>query len=209
MLKTLEKLALDAKFQEETCELVFPETIDFEKVSEKYTEQMRNLLQDPSYEEEELFYRFYVGVVEQKDKLVFENEGLRYDIIIVAPGNVPEEFKKTSGHSHSVSLTGNLEYPEIYEVLEGEALFVLQKTDAKGNVVKAWAVHGKPGDKLLIPPGYGHATTNIGNGPLVFADLVADACANTYGVIANNHGMSLYIFKGENGYRIEKKSILQ
>lgn len=163
---------------------------------------MRGVLRNPNYDREEAFYSFFEGIALKEDVPAFQEFGLRYDLIIVRPGTADGEFKKTSGHYHSVVPGRDVSYPEIYEVLQGNALFMLQRCDSDGAVLEALAVNAKPGDKLVIPPQYGHATVNIGDEPLVFADLVATACSNTYGQIAQNHGMCSYVLKKDNGFEI-------
>ena len=50
-----------------------------------------------------------------------------------------------------------------------------------------------PGDRLVIPPDYGHVTVNIGTTPLVVADLVATASSNHYQGYANRQGGAVRI----------------
>ena len=64
-----------------------------------------------------------------------------------------KEFMKTKGHVH----IGN--YGETYTVLEGEAIFLMQKT--KDSIVEdVYAVYAKKGETAIIKGGYGHITIN-------------------------------------------------
>lgn len=109
--------------------------------------------------------------------------GLRYDVTVTLPGTVGGEFVKTAGHYHGIAPNG-VSWPEIYDVLAGEAAFVLQKAegDPAGDpaVSRGIVVVAFPGDRVVIPPDYGHVTVNIGTTPLVVADLVAAASVNHY-----------------------------
>jgi glucose-6-phosphate isomerase len=122
--------------------------------------------------------------------------GLRYDITVTLPGAVSREHIKTAGHYHALDPQG-VSWPEIYDVLSGSAVFVLQRAvgDPAGDpeIDRAVVVVAGPGDRLVIPPDYGHATVNVGDTPLVVADLVAVASNNHYQGYANRRGGAIRI----------------
>jgi glucose-6-phosphate isomerase len=86
------------------------------------------------------------------------------------------EYIKTAGHYHPLPPGGSVSYPEIYEVLEGEALYLLQKQDLSYVV----AVNASSGDKVLVPPDYGHITINRSNKTLKMANFVAREFSSLY-----------------------------
>lgn len=173
------------------AKLSFEGEVLIDKMSGKTAGEMKNLLFTPKVKEEQKLYDFYVGTADAAHKEVIQKSGLRYDIIMVMPGMIGEELKKTSGHKHEGM------YPEIYEVLYGTAMFLLQKGEGK-NIDYFAGVKAQAGEKILIPPGYSHATVNLGECPLVFSDLVAEQCRNDYKGIKDNRGMGYYITqKGE------------
>ena len=63
-------------------------------------------------------------------------------------------------------------FPEIYEVLGGEATYILQKPDGEG-IDDVILIKAGAGDKVIIPPGYGHLTINASNKVLKMANWVA------------------------------------
>lgn len=175
-------------------ELLLGDATTVRKAAGKTVVDMLDLL----YGRDDRIYDFYVGLEEKSDQGVFAAAGLRYDLIVVYPGAIAGEFKKTSGHEHIGP------YPEIYEVLSGTALFLLQK--GTGTAIDHFAaIEAAPGQKILVPPGYGHATVNIGQTPLVFADLVFDKCQNRYAAIKDCHGMAYYAIE-EHGNLVYKKN---
>jgi glucose-6-phosphate isomerase len=109
--------------------------------------------------------------------------GLRYDVTVTLAGTVGGEYVKTAGHYHGLAPNG-VSWPENYDVLFGTAVFVLQRAvgdpAADPAVNRAVAIVAGPGDRLVIPPGYGHVTVNVGATPLAVADLVAAASENHY-----------------------------
>jgi glucose-6-phosphate isomerase len=122
--------------------------------------------------------------------------GLRYDVTVTLPGAVDGERVKTAGHYHALDPHG-VSWPEIYDVLSGSAVFVLQRAvgDPAGDpeIDRALAIVAGPGDRLVIPPDYGHVTVNVGETPLVVADLVAIASNNHYQGYANRRGGAVRI----------------
>jgi glucose-6-phosphate isomerase len=122
--------------------------------------------------------------------------GLRYDVTVTLPGTVDGERIKTAGHYHALDAHG-VSWPEIYDVLSGSAVFVLQRAvgDPAGDpeIDRALAIVAGPGDRLVIPPDYGHVTVNVGETPLVVADLVATASNNHYQSYANRRGGAVRI----------------
>lgn len=179
--------------------LTFSDGVTVEKRAGKNAGQMRDLLWDKDAPDDEPLYDFFVGVSHKEHTRRMAESGLRYDVIVVQPGTLGGEFKKTSGHRHKASSQG-VEYPEIYEVLYGTAMFVLQKS-RDGVVEDAAVVRTEAGRKIIVPPGYAHATVNVGDTPLVFSDLVYSGCENEYGEIQQRHGMAYYLFERNNTVR--------
>lgn len=122
--------------------------------------------------------------------------GLRYDVTVTLPGEVGGEFIKTAGHYHALDSNG-VSWAEIYDVLSGDAAFVLQRAEgapeADPTVTRGIVIVAGPGDRFVIPPNYGHVTVNIGTTPLVVADLVATASANHYQGYATHQGGAVRI----------------
>lgn len=124
----------------------------------------------------ELYYMYrdlYLSLAD-RDRLL--DQGLRYDITVIPPGMLGMEYVKTAGHYHPLAPGGKVSYPEIYEVLEGEALYLLQKQDSSDVV----AVIASSGDKVVVPPDYGHITINRSNKTLKMANFVARAFSSLY-----------------------------
>jgi glucose-6-phosphate isomerase len=110
------------------------------------------------------------------DHAYLREQNIRFDITVIPPGTVGGEYVKTKGHYHPLSPSG-IGYPELYQVLAGEALYLLQRSDL-GDIV---AVTAKAGEFVLIPPGYGHVTVNAGKEELVMANRSRPASqANTH-----------------------------
>lgn len=120
------------------------------------------------------YYMFH-GITRKEDFGLFKDPGLQpdleFDITIIPALELGREFNKTLGHYHPKSPAGT-RYPEIYEVLDGEGHFLLQRLDEKSGMVDdVLLVRAKKGDKVVVPQGYGHVTTNPGIKTLVSANI--------------------------------------
>ncbi|HID43488.1 MAG TPA: glucose-6-phosphate isomerase [Archaeoglobaceae archaeon] len=124
-------------------------------------------------------YFMYRDVFHSKsDREEIKNLNLRYDITVIPPNMIGNEFIKTYGHYHPIA-EENLSYTEIYEVLEGEAIYLLQKNEG-GSINDIIAVEASKGDKVIIPPNYGHVTINASNKVLKMANWVYRGFSSDY-----------------------------
>ncbi|MBN1324398.1 MAG: glucose-6-phosphate isomerase [Methanotrichaceae archaeon] len=141
---------------------------------------MREVIYDQEWlakaENRPLYYMYRDLYLSRADEGRLIERDLRYDITIIPPGMLGVEFVKTAGHYHPPVLGSDITYPEVYEVLEGEAVYLLQKED-QSDVV---AIRAKAGDKAAIPPGYGHITINASNKRLKMANYVARSFSSIY-----------------------------
>jgi glucose-6-phosphate isomerase, archaeal len=138
---------------------------------------------------------------------VLKKEGMRFDITMMPPVAVADECAKTHGHYHPRSEDG-LAYPEVYQVLSGNAVFIMQKKNRNGSVDFS-IVSAKARDVVLIPSGYGHVTVNSGEDTLVLSNLVYDMFEPMYHEYDENRGAAYYYLKDgsivQNGsYIVEK-----
>lgn len=161
----------------------------------RHLDELRGMLYDKQWENTapniDLYY-MYRGLQKK--------EGLRYDITIIPANMLGLEFVKTAGHYHPGK------YGEVYIVLEGEAIYLMQKkSNANEDVIEdAYAVKCKKGDVVVIPPYYGHVTINPSkNSGLKMANWVSDNFKSDYSAYKNLYGACYYYttlgwFKNEN-----------
>lgn len=145
-------------------------------------------------------YYMYRGVYRNGDREIFEKSGIRHDITVVLPGFMGgQEFIKTVGHFHPLKPGKDETYPEYYEVLHGEALYLCQKNTPDGDVEEVFVVTAKKGDKVYVEPNLGHVTINPGSEPLVMANLVADNFKSDYAPIEHKKGAAFFYIKNNLG----------
>ncbi len=120
--------------------------------------------------------------------------GLRYDITIMPFVPFGQELPKTLGHYHSFAGRTKYRFPEIYEVLDGNAAFLLQKLSG-GKITRVFIINAKKGDKVAVPPGYGHITVNTGPKTLKLANWMAVKSSSDYGLIVRKGGGAYFGMK--------------
>jgi glucose-6-phosphate isomerase len=153
--------------------------------------------------EDDFCYSAYREIVFEKDRDIFEKHALRYDITLIGSGSVNNERYKTSGHYHGYIGGRASVYPEVYEVISGTAVYILQKVpnfdkNEEPIIEELIAVTVEEGQAVIIPAFYGHCSCNAGSGPLIFSNIAAVACPVLYDPIKSRHGLACYLVSGEN-----------
>jgi glucose-6-phosphate isomerase len=101
---------------------------------------------------------------------------LRFDITVILPRELCGEYNKTKGHYHPADPNGT-GYPEIYEVLAGEAHYLIQNHDCSKVVMIAACT----GDVVVVPPGFGHVTINPTRSTVLqMANIVSSRFSSNY-----------------------------
>jgi glucose-6-phosphate isomerase len=184
----LEKISgLPILFDEKNLDLKFEGNFPSIKESKRSLEELRPYLKDPEAKNElDPAYHVWRYAHLKKDEEKIKAANLRYDLTLIPPGTINSEFVKTAGHYH-------LPYPEVYEVLLGRAYFLIQSESS------VFLAEAGPGEKFLIPPGYGHNTINVFNEPLLMANWMSEKAKYDYEPYKNNHG-AMYYFLANNNF---------
>jgi glucose-6-phosphate isomerase len=144
----------------------------------------------------ELYYMFRDVSKNEEDAKKITERGLRYDITIIPQNKLSVEFVKTAGHYHPCPPGSKLTYPEMYEVLEGEAHYLLQKREEEERgiekITDVIVVKAKKGDKVIVPPNYGHVTINPSESTLKMANWVARTFSSIYEPIKQRKGAAYF-----------------
>ncbi len=136
-------------------------------------------------------YLMYRGVHLPPDGPSFCRAGIRYDITVLAGAWPGPEPVKTLGHFHSQVPGSSVTYPELYQVISGWGLYIIQREGVEVVLVEA-----RSGDLVWVPPGSGHVTVNPGPGPLVMANLISVACLPNYEPFLSRGGAACHIVSG-------------
>jgi len=144
---------------------------------------MREVLFDQNFAkdsaDEDLYYMYRKVKVEG---------GLNHNITVIPAKMLGSEFVKTAGHVHAGP------QQEIYTVLEGEAIFLMQKTVGE-SVEDVYAVKARAGESAIIPSFYGHVTINPSKKDLKTGDWSSAATKSDYGLFKKLQGACYYYTK--------------
>lgn len=165
-------------FDEKRMNLEFRGDFPFIKKSERTLDELRPYLKNPDVKN----WHNPVYYIWRRVHLASD---LRYDLTLLPPGTIGEEFVKTAGHYHKP-------YPEVYEVLSGRAYFLIQSES------KVYLAEAGPGEKFLIPPSFGHNTINVFNKPLILANWVSEKATYDYDPYKKYHGAMYYFLNNNN-----------
>ena len=137
----------------------------------RYLYDMKSVLYDQKWvksaSNRELYYMY---------RAVKRKGDLRYDITIIPSQTLGQEFTRTKGNRNSKN------YQELYTVLEGKAIFLMQKTKrGRTDIIEdIVAVEARKGESVIFPAKYAAITINPGNKELKIANWVSDKNNNVY-----------------------------
>jgi len=163
----------------------------------RYLNDMKKVLYDKKWAKKAPNFKLYFMYRGVKEK-----NGLRYDITVIPPKTLGKEFVKTKGHEHINK------YGEVYIVLGGKAIFLMQKTK-NSKVEDVYAIKAKKEDVVIIPPFYAHITINPEKKELKIGNWIAKECKNIYEKIQKMKGACYFYtqtgwVKNKNYKRIPK-----
>jgi glucose-6-phosphate isomerase len=140
-------------------------------------EDLRNVLANPGCTCTGPVYYMYRDVARSTDdRSWLAAQKLRFDITVIPPRELCGEYNKTKGHYHPADPQGT-GYPEIYEVLAGEAHYLIQNHDCSDVVMIAACA----GEIVVVPPGYGHVTINPTRATVLqMANIVSSRFSSNY-----------------------------
>ncbi|MBW6461684.1 MAG: glucose-6-phosphate isomerase [DPANN group archaeon] len=192
----IEKITgMDIYYDNTTKDLVFNEKPL--KKSIRTIEEMKNVISNKDWYNQvnpkrKMYYMFR-DISKPKDKTTTEETNLRYDITVIPPDLMGDEYVKTQGHAHPFIPGTKTTYSEIYQVLNGHALFILETKDGKDT--KTSYIYAKEGDIIIVPPNHSHVTINPTDDILIIANWVERNFTSDYKPILKNNGLSYYLLK--------------
>ena len=118
-------------------------------------------------------------------KVKQENE-LNHNITVTPAKMLGKEFTKTKGHIHIGA------YQELCTVLEGEIIFLMQKTNGPA-VEDVFAVRAKKGEYIILLSNYGHVAINPSKtDTLKTYDWSSENCKSDYSLFEKLQGACYY-----------------
>ncbi|MGL5722422.1 MAG: glucose-6-phosphate isomerase family protein [Brevinema sp.] len=155
-------------------------------------ESIRQSLLDPKCSGPEIVYSIAMDVGCHKDRQILIDKNLLYGSVIYNQGRLGDEPIRSQGHVHAVSQSCGMSTPELYEIWQGKAIIYMQEnvTDDPG---RCFAVIANPGDKVLVPPSWGHMTISADSEvPLVFGAWCVRDFGFDYKGVREHNGLAWF-----------------
>ncbi len=131
-------------------------------------DSIRKSLAEPSCDGPDPVYAIAMDVGKFEHRQELEKRGLLFGVVTYAAGRLGREPVRSQGHVHRVSAHSGWPPPEIYEIWTGQAVIYMQES-ASDDPGCCFAVTAGPGDVVVVPPGWAHATlSNALETPLTF-----------------------------------------
>lgn len=170
------------------------------QVENRTLDSIRKSLMDPNCTGPEIVYSIAMDVGKIKHKEILDRLHLLYGAVVYAQGSLGNEPVRSQGHIHAISTFSGQSTPEVYEIWSGKAIIYMQEY-AEDNPGRCFAVSAGPGDVVIVPPYWAHATVSASgpeDEPMTFgAWCVRDYGFDYKGVRAHN-GIAWFPFM-ENG----------
>jgi glucose-6-phosphate isomerase len=135
----------------------------------------------------------YRNVHRPADENKIRENNQRFDLTVIPAGSLGKEYMKTSGHYHPIKPGTQVEYPELYYVVSGQATYLMQKHATDGSIEDVIIARVKPGEAIIMPPFYGHVTINETDETLVMANWVEANFSSVYGDYEKKRGAAYYL----------------
>lgn len=161
----------------DTLEFIYPKEAQGPETEKRTLDSIRRSLSDPNAQGPEIVYSVAMDVARKEDIEDLKDRNLLYGAMIFQAGSVGDEPVRSQGHIHAISPSCNASTCEVYEIWSGKACIYMQET-AEDESGKCYAVFAKPGDVVIVPPGWAHCTINAGmKEPMLFGAW----CVRDYG----------------------------
>ncbi len=182
----------EVQLEAETLTLAFGRGVKTAPVTVRHLDEVRPMLQDAEATGPDHLYTIYMDVRAPGATDALPGRGLGYGAVVCNHGALGRELLRSQGHVHSRSPETGVGYSELYEFWHGRGLVYMQSS-VEAEVDAVIVVEAGPGDKVAIPPGWAHATVNVGDEPMVFGAVYATAAALLYEPLRRRRGTAHYV----------------
>ena len=162
-------------------------------------DSVRQSLRDPACTGPDPVYAIAMDVGKTLHRDELKKRMLLFGVVTYAAGRLGKEPVRSQGHIHRISAHSGWSPPEIYEIWAGRAIVYMQEF-AADNPGHCYAVVAGPGDVVVVPPAWAHATLSASaDEPLTFGAWCDREYAFEYDQIRKRHGLAWYALVGTHG----------
>ena len=95
----------------------------------------------------------------EEHRAELQRRHLLFGVVTYAAGRLGEEPVRSQGHVHRVASRSGWSPPELYEIWAGRAVVYMQER-ADDDPGRCFAIEAGPGEVVVVPPGWAHATVS-------------------------------------------------
>ncbi len=162
------------------------------KVENRRLDDIRKSLRDPDCDGPEVVYSIAMDVGKEEDRPLLQQMMLLFGVVTYAKGRLGKEPVRSQGHIHRRSSHSGWSPPEIYEVWSGKAIIYMQEY-AQDDPGRCFAVYAGPGDVVVVPPEWAHATISADpDSPLTFGAWCDREYEFLYNDVRAHNGLAWY-----------------
>ena len=133
------------------------------EIENRTLDTIRQSLMDPHCKGPEIVYSIAMDVGKKAHQEILRKKHLLYGAVVYAQGSLGSEPVRSQGHIHAISSFSGQSTPEVYEIWSGKAVVYMQEY-AEDNPGRCFAVSAEPGNVVIVPPHWVHATVSA-SGP--------------------------------------------
>lgn len=164
-------------------------------------DDIRASLEEPGCAGPEAVYSISMDVGMEEDREEIEKRNLLYGAVTYAAGTLGREPVRSQGHIHAVSISCGSSTPEVYEIWDGRAIIYMQES-GEDDPGACYAIYAGPGDVVIVPPYWVHATVNGGaNRPMTFGAWCVRDYGFEYGQVRAHGGIAYFPYVEDGGIR--------
>jgi glucose-6-phosphate isomerase len=168
-------------------------------VENRNLNSIRKSLRDPNCSGPDPVYSIAMDIGKKEHLSLLEKLHLLYGAVTYASGRLGNEPIRSQGHIHKVSALSGWSTPEVYEIWSGKAIIYMQEK-AEDQPGRCFAVVAKPGDVVIVPPYWAHATISVDqHQPLTFGAWCDRKYGFEYDAIRSHKGLAWFPVISENG----------
>ncbi len=175
-------------------------------VEKRSLDAIRGSLMDPACNGPETVYAIAMDVGKKEHLPLLQGMHLLYGAVAYAQGRLGREPVRSQGHIHAISAFSGMSTPEVYEIWSGKAIIYMQEY-AEDHPGRCFAVYAEPGDVVIVPPYWAHATISLSrekDAPMTFGAWCVRDYAFDYRGVRAHKGIAwfpVYDDKGELGWQ--------
>lgn len=162
-------------------------------------DSIRASLRNPACAGPDPVYAIAMDVGRSTHRADLTHRHLLFGAVTYAAGRLGDEPVRSQGHVHKTSPRNGWSTPEVYEIWQGRAVILMQETDTD-DPGRCFAVEAGPGDVVIVPPSWAHATISADpHQPLTFGAWCDQAFGFVYDGVRAHGGLAWFPLLDEKG----------